>query len=124
MSRVFNFCAGPATLPASVLKDVQANLVDYQGSGISIMEASHRGKDYDAVHTEAIDNIVKLLGLSDDYAVLLLQGGASAQFAMLPMNLLGPDQTADYVNSGTWAAKAIKDATVYWMDNHSKEFGA
>ncbi len=110
MGRVYNFCAGPATLPEEVLREAQGDLLDYQGSGMSIMEASHRGKEYAAVHEEAIANLAALLGLSDDYAVLLLQGGASGQFAMVPMNLLGRDQIADYVNTGAWASKAIKEA--------------
>jgi len=85
-------------------------MTDYQGSGMSIMECSHRGAQYAPVHEEAQSNIKELLGLSDDYSVLFLQGGASTQFAMIPMNLLGEGQTADYVNSGAWAAKAIKEA--------------
>ena len=76
------------------------------------MEQSHRGGDYGAVHREALDNIRKLLGLRDEYAVMFLQGGATAQFAMVPMNLLGTAQTADYMNSGAWAAKAIREAQV------------
>lgn len=110
MARVFNFGAGPAVLPVEVLEEAQKELLDFQGSGMSIMEHSHRGKEYDAVHLEAIDNIRKLLKLSDDYSVLFIQGGASMQFAMVPMNLFGAGQTADYVNSGTWADKAVKEA--------------
>ncbi len=110
MARVFNFNPGPAVLPVEVLQEAQAELLDYKGSGMSILEASHRGKDYEAVHNEAADNIKKMLGLGDNYAVLFLQGGASGQFAMVPMNLLGEGQSADYINTGTWAAKAIKEA--------------
>ena len=110
--RAYNFGAGPAILPEEVLQEAQQELLDYQGSGMSIMEQSHRGKDYDAIHLEAIDNISKLLGLSDDYCVLFLQGGATGQFAMVPMNLLGKGQTADYTNSGSWASKAIKEAKI------------
>ncbi|HQQ92733.1 MAG TPA: 3-phosphoserine/phosphohydroxythreonine transaminase [Kiritimatiellia bacterium] len=110
MARVYNFGAGPATLPVDVLQEAQADLVDYKGSGMSIMEMSHRGKEYDAVHNEAVANIKELLGLNDDYAVLFLQGGASLQFAMLPMNFLGEGQTADYVNAGSWGAAAVKQA--------------
>jgi phosphoserine aminotransferase len=110
MSRIFNFSAGPATLPESVLVEAQQNLVDFHGCGHSIMEASHRGKEYDAVHEEAIANITELLGLPDDYAVLLLQGGATGQFAMLAMNFLAKGKTADYTNSGAWAKKAISEA--------------
>lgn len=110
MARVFNFGAGPAVLPVEVLEEAQRELLDFKGSGMSIMEHSHRGKDYDAVHAEAVDNIRKLLKLSDDYSVIFIQGGASMQFAMVPMNLLGAGQVADYVNSGTWADKAVKEA--------------
>ena len=112
MARVFNFSAGPAVLPLEVLEQAQAELVDFKGSGMSIMEASHRGKDYEAVHNEAADNVRKLLGLDDQHAVLFLQGGASAQFAMVPMNLLGEGQSADYVNSGAWGSKAVKEAKI------------
>jgi len=110
MARAFNFCAGPAILPLEVLQQAQAELVDYQGTGMSIMEMSHRGKHYDAVHNEAIANIRELLNLSDDYAVLLLQGGASLQFAMVPMNFLPAGATADYVNAGSWGSAAVKQA--------------
>ena len=110
MARIYNFSAGPATLPLEVLEAAQRDLVDYQGCGMSIMECSHRGKEYSAIHEEATANMGELLNVSDDQAVLFLQGGASTQFAMAPMNLLGPDQTADYTNTGAWAAKAIKEA--------------
>ncbi len=110
MSRIFNFSAGPAMLPVDVLAAAQADLVDYKGSGMSIMEMSHRGKEYAAIHDEAIANLKELLGLGDAFEVLLLQGGASLQFAMIPMNFLGAGQTADYVNSGSWGAAAIKQA--------------
>ncbi len=110
MSRAYNFSAGPAILPEEVLKQAQEEMMDFEGSGMSIMECSHRGKEYSAVHEEATANFKELLNLNDDYSVLFLQGGASTQFAMIPMNLLGEGQTADYVNSGTWAGKAIKEA--------------
>ena len=112
MARIFNFNAGPAVLPLEVLEQAAAELVEFKGTGMSIMEHSHRGKDYEAVHVEAIDNIKKLLGLGDNYAVLFLQGGASQQFAMVPMNLLGEGQVADYTNSGAWGSKAIKEAKI------------
>ena len=112
MSRIYNFCAGPAMLPTEVLQEAQAELVDYKGCGMSIMEVSHRGKEYDAVHAEALSNLRALLALPEDYAVLLLQGGASGQFAMIPMNLLPPGKTADYVVGGTWGEKAMKEAKV------------
>ncbi len=110
MSRAFNFSAGPATLPLEVLEEAQREFVDYQGTGMSLFESSHRGKAYSEIHTEAQANLRELLGLSDDYAVLFLQGGASTQFAMIPMNLLGQGQTAYYANTGAWAGKAIKEA--------------
>lgn len=110
MSRVYNFNAGPAVLPSEVLQEAQRDLLDFKGSGMSILESSHRGKEYDAVHAEAVANYKQLLDCSDDYAVLFVAGGASMQFAMVPLNLLGAGQTADYINSGTWAGKAIKEA--------------
>jgi phosphoserine aminotransferase len=110
MSRIYNFCAGPAALPEEALREAQKELVDYQGSGMSIMEMSHRGKEFDAVHQEAIANLRSLLGLDDDYGVLLLQGGASGQFAMIPMNFLTPGATADYVVGGAWGQKACAEA--------------
>ena len=110
MSRIYNFNAGPAAIPLEVLETAQAELLDFNGTGMSIMEASHRGKAYEAVHNEAIANLRELLGISEDYAVLLLQGGASTQFSMVPMNLLLPGETADYTNSGAWGSKAIKEA--------------
>jgi phosphoserine aminotransferase len=117
MSRIYNFSAGPAVLPLEVLQEAQADLVDYRGSGMSIMEMSHRGKEYMAVQEEAQANLRELLGLTDDYAVLFIQGGASLQFAMLPMNLLGRDAVADYANSGHWAAAAIKQARLVGQVN-------
>ncbi len=110
MARVYNFGAGPAILPLEALQEAQASLVDYKGSGMSVMEMSHRGKEYDAIHNEAIATIRELMGLNDDYAVLFLQGGASLQFAMLPMNFLGGEKVADYVNAGSWGAGAVKQA--------------
>lgn len=111
MARCFNFSAGPAILPEEVLREAQGDLLDYKGVGYSIMECSHRGKEFQPVIDEAQANILKLMGLSaDQYAVLFLTGGASFQFAQVPLNLLLPGQTADYINTGTWAAKAIKEA--------------
>jgi phosphoserine aminotransferase len=123
MARAYNFGAGPAGLPQSVLEEAQKELVDYKGIGMSIMEGSHRAKDYDAVHQEAVANITKLLGVNDDYSVLFLQGGASSQFAMIPMNLLGEGQTADYTNSGAWAGKAIKEAKLLGNVNIAADCG-
>ena len=107
---VFNFNAGPAVLPREVLLRAQEELLDFQSSGISILESSHRSKEYIAVQEEAEANLRKLLNIPEEYSVLFLQGGATQQFAMVPMNLLGPDATADYTNSGSWAKKAIGEA--------------
>jgi phosphoserine aminotransferase len=112
MARIFNFSAGPAILPEEVLREAQAELVDFKGTGMSIMEMSHRGKEYEAVHNEAVANLKRLMGLGDEHAVIFQTGGASAQFALVPMNLLGPGRTADYVNAGSWGAKAIKEAKI------------
>ena len=108
--RAYNFSAGPAILPEEVLREAQAELLDYQGTGMSIMEMSHRGKEYGAVHEETVANVKELLDVPAGYSVLFMTGGASTQFALVPMNLLGKDQTADYANSGAWATKAIKEA--------------
>ena len=125
MSRIYNFNAGPAVLPLEVLEEAQRQLVDFNGTGMSLLESSHRAKAYDAVHSEAIANLRELIGISDDYAVLLLQGGASQQFSMVPMNLLLPGTTADYVNTGAWANKAVKEAqkvgTVNVVANTAKD---
>ena len=108
--RAYNFSAGPAILPEEVLKEAQAEFVNYQQSGMSIMEMSHRGKEYSAVHDETIANIKELLQIPDGYSVLFMTGGATTQFALAPLNLLGEGQIADYTNSGSWATKAIKEA--------------
>lgn len=110
MARVFNFNAGPAALPLEVLEEARDQMVDYHGSGMSLMESSHRGKEYDAVHSEALANYRKLFNCPEEYAVCFIAGGASMQFAMIPLNLLGAGQAADYINSGSWASKAIKEA--------------
>ncbi|WP_211746838.1 3-phosphoserine/phosphohydroxythreonine transaminase [Paenibacillus sp. Marseille-Q4541] len=108
--RAFNFNAGPAALPLEVLERAQAELVDYQGTGMSIMEMSHRGEVYEAVHNEAQERLLSLLGNPKGYKVLFLQGGASTQFAMIPMNFLSAGLTGSYVNTGSWAKKAIAEA--------------
>ncbi len=115
MSRVYNFGAGPATMPLEVLEEAQKNLVDFHGEGLSIMEASHRSKMYDEVHTQALSLIRELYKVPDDYDILLLQGGASTQFAMVPMNLsLGGK--AEYADTGSWSSKAIKEAKIQNLD--------
>jgi phosphoserine aminotransferase len=110
MTRSINFSAGPATLPLEVLQAAQAELIDYQGCGTSIMEQSHRGAVYDRVHNEAIALLEELLDIPDTHQVMFLQGGASQQFAMIPMNLLPKDGSADYLVTGTWGEKAWKEA--------------
>jgi phosphoserine aminotransferase len=94
MGRCYNFSAGPATLPLEVLKKAQQDLVDYQGKGMSVMEMSHRGKDYTAIHEAAEQNLRQLMQIPDHYRVLFLQGGASTQFAAVPLNLFAPAQPA------------------------------
>jgi phosphoserine aminotransferase len=108
--RIFNFSAGPAVLPESVLKNAQRDIWNVRDSGIGIMEHSHRGKVFDAIITEAEANCRELAGISDDYHVLFLQGGASLQFAMVPMNLLPAGGTADYLVTGVWSEKAVAEA--------------
>jgi phosphoserine aminotransferase len=110
MSRVTNFNAGPAALPLPVLERAQRELVEYGQSGMSIMEHSHRGKEYEEVHNAAIALLRELLGIPDNYYVLFLQGGASQQFAMVPMNFLPPGQSADYVLTGHWSERAFDEA--------------
>jgi phosphoserine aminotransferase len=112
MTRIHNFNAGPAALPLPALEQAREELLDFQGSGMSIIEHSHRGKDYDGVHTEALGLLRELLSVPDSHEVLLLQGGASQQFAMVPMNLLNAGKSADYVVTGGWAQKALQEAQV------------
>ncbi|MCK4889856.1 MAG: 3-phosphoserine/phosphohydroxythreonine transaminase [Candidatus Aminicenantes bacterium] len=107
-----NFYAGPAILPQEVLEKAKAELTSLNGIGLSVMEISHRSKDFDAIITGAEENFKKLLNIPDNYHVLFLQGGASQQFGMIPMNLL-KGGTADYVNTGAWAKKAIKEAKLF-----------
>ncbi len=115
MKRVWNFGAGPSMIPRSVLERAQRELLDFRGSGISIMESSHRAKLYDDVHNEAIALIRELYRLPDEYAVLFLQGGASLQFAMVPMNL-GRGGRVEYADTGAWSAKAIKEAQIQGLE--------
>jgi phosphoserine aminotransferase len=110
--RVYNFNAGPAALPQSVLENIQEEFLDFKGSGMSITEISHRSKWFDDVIQDAVARVKRLLKLDDRYQVLFLQGGASLQFCMIPMNFLNDDRSADYVNTGTWSTKAIKEARI------------
>ncbi len=107
--RKYNFSAGPSTLPVQVLETLRDEMVDYQGSGMSLIEASHRGAEYDAVHMNTISLIKELLQVPDTHSILLLQGGATMQFAMIPLNLLSGGKSCDAVMSGSWAKKAIAD---------------
>ncbi len=111
-NRIYNFNAGPAALPLSVLEEIQASFLDFRGSGMSITEVSHRSKWFDDVINDAVARLKRLLGLDDTFHVLFLQGGASIQFCMVPMNFLAADASADYVNTGTWSTKAIKEAEI------------
>jgi phosphoserine aminotransferase len=112
MTRAHNFGAGPAALPLPVLEQARAEMTDFAGSGMSVMEMSHRSKEYDAVHQAALAGVRRLMNVPEDYEILLLQGGASMQFATIPLNLRAAGQSADFVASGSWASKAIKEAKV------------
>jgi len=110
MSRIYNFSAGPAALPQEVLQQAQEELLDWNGSGMSVMEMSHRGKEFMSIAGQAEKDLRELMNISDNYKVLFLQGGASSQFAMVPMNLLHEKISADYIDTGSWSKKAIAEA--------------
>ncbi len=111
--RAYNFCAGPAALPTAVLEKAQAELLDWHGKGLSIMEMSHRSKDYVAVAEKAEADLRKLMNIPENYKVLFLQGGASLQFSAIPLNLLGKNSKADYIHTGIWSEKATQEAQRY-----------
>ncbi|WJW76685.1 3-phosphoserine/phosphohydroxythreonine transaminase [Thiohalobacter sp. IOR34] len=113
MTRVYNFSAGPAMLPEEVLRQAREEMLDWQGSGMSVMEMSHRGKEFMSIAEQAEADLRELMAIPDDYKVLFLQGGASSQFAMVPMNLLRGRSKADYINTGAWSKKAIAEAGRY-----------
>lgn len=117
MSRVYNFSAGPAALPEEVLKQAQEEMLDWQGSGMSVMEMSHRGKEFMSIAAQAEADLRELMAIPDNYKVLFLQGGASSQFSMVPMNLLRGKASADYINTGSWSKKAIAEAKKYCQVN-------
>ena len=116
MSRVYNFSAGPAVLPEDVLKEAAAEMLDYKGCGMSVMEMSHRSQVFDDIIKEAEQDLRDLMHIPDNYKVLFLQGGASQQFAMIPMNLM-KNRVADYIITGQWAKKAHKEASIYGKAN-------
>ncbi|MBI5661826.1 MAG: 3-phosphoserine/phosphohydroxythreonine transaminase [Ignavibacterium album] len=109
-NRIYNFSAGPAVLPEEVLLEAQKDLFALPGVGMSILEISHRSKTYDAIHQEAKEGLKQLLNIPNDYAILFLQGGASLQFSMVPLNLMPPKNKADYILTGSWSKKAMKEA--------------
>ena len=110
MSRVYNFSAGPAVLPEPVLKEVAAEMMDYQGSGMSVMEMSHRSPEFQKIIDDAEQDLRDLMNIPDNYKVLFLQGGASQQFAMIPMNLM-KNGVADYIVTGQWAKEGLPGST-------------
>ena len=116
MDRVYNFSAGPAVLPESVLQEAAAEMMDYRGTGMSVMEMSHRSKAYQAIIDEAEADLRRIMGIPDNYKVLFMQGGASQQFAMVPMNLM-KNGVADYIITGQWAKKAYQEAQMYGQAN-------
>jgi phosphoserine aminotransferase len=113
MTTIYNFSAGPAVLPKEVLEQAQAELLDWHGSGMSVMEMSHRGKEFMSIAAEAEADLRELMGIPANYKVLFLQGGASTQFSNIPINLLRGKKTADYLNTGEWSKKAIAEAKKY-----------
>ena len=113
MARIYNFSAGPAMLPEEVLKEAAEEMLDYRGCGMSVMEMSHRSKVYQQIIDEAEADLRKLVGIPENYKVLFLQGGATLQFGMIPMNLMTINKKADYINTGVWTKKAIQDAKLF-----------
>ena len=113
MSRVYNFSAGPAVLPEEVLKEAAAEMLDYKGTGMSVMEMSHRSKAFETIINEAEADIRELMNIPDNYKVLFLQGGANLQFSMVPMNLM-KNKVADYIITGQWAKKSIQRGSEVW----------
>ena len=124
MSRVFNFSAGPAALPDAVLKRIRDDIPDWNGTGMSVMEISHRGKDFMAVAQKAEQDFRELLAIPDDYSVLFTQGGATLQFSMAPLNLSAEGDTVDYILTGTWSKKAIAEAENYCTVNVAADASA
>jgi phosphoserine aminotransferase len=117
MTRVFNFSSGPATLPEPVLREAAQEMLDWHGSGMSVMEMSHRGKEFMAIHAEALSLLRELLAVPANYKVLFMQGGAIAENAIVPMNLIGRTGKADYISTGDWSKKSLKEARSYGKVN-------
>ncbi|UJP02633.1 MAG: 3-phosphoserine/phosphohydroxythreonine transaminase [Nitrosomonas sp.] len=117
MDQIYNFSAGPAVLPKEVLQQARDEMLDWHGSGMSVMEMSHRGKEFMSIAEKTENDLRELANIPHNYKVLFLQGGASSQFAMVPMNLLRGKTTADYINTGQWSAKAIEEASRYCTVN-------
>ncbi|MDR2016376.1 MAG: 3-phosphoserine/phosphohydroxythreonine transaminase, partial [Burkholderiales bacterium] len=113
MARAWNFCPGPATLPEEVLSRVQADLLDWQGKGLSVMEMSHRSEEFLGIATKAERDLRQLIGIPENYKILFLQGGAMGQNAFVPLNLLAEHATANYINTGHWSTKSIEEARKY-----------
>ena len=117
MERVYNFSAGPAALPEPVLERAKAEMLDYGSSGMSVMEMSHRSNAFVEIASRAEANLRNLLKIGEDYYVLFLQGGATAQFSAFPMNLVSPEDSIDYVSTGSWSQKAIAECSKYCHAN-------
>ncbi|NBQ69764.1 MAG: aminotransferase class V-fold PLP-dependent enzyme, partial [Nitrosomonadaceae bacterium] len=117
MDQIYNFSAGPAVLPKEVLQQARDEMLDWHGSGMSVMEMSHRGKEFMSIAEKTENDLRELAHIPRNYKVLFLQGGASSQFAMVPMNLLRGKTKADYINTGQWSAKAIEEASRYCTVN-------
>ena len=118
MTRVFNFSSGPAVLPEPVLRRAAGEMLDWHGSGMSVMEMSHRGKEFMAIHAQALELVRELLAIPANYRVLLMQGGAIGENAIVPMNLIGRTGRADYVLTGAWSKKSAKEAQRYGHREH------
>ncbi|HET7839919.1 MAG TPA: 3-phosphoserine/phosphohydroxythreonine transaminase, partial [Rectinemataceae bacterium] len=118
MKRVINYSAGPAAIPLEVLEQARDEMLDWNGTGCSVMEVSHRGKEYDALHHETMDLFREVAGMGKEWHVLFTTGGASTQFFMLPMNYLGEGKQADYIVTGNWSKAAVKEAKRYGKISH------
>jgi len=116
-NRVYNFSAGPATLPLAILEQIRDELTDWNGSGMSVMEMSHRGKEFMSIYDETEATLRKVMNIPDNYKTLFLQGGASSQFAMVPMNLLRGKSSIDVIHTGVWSKKTIGEAKRYCSVN-------